>query len=431
MLKKIIFFSVQTVIYFFFINVLSNRLNINVQREPGSWGLPYEGAAAAVGSFANSHLYLGLPVTKGQNFYYNGTNEAPRPYLHTPPGEGLTVWAMYHFFGFENQLTLLMPQLLPLIMQTLSFVLIGVISFMITDSLLLSVFANLIFSLLPMSLGLGHIAETSIATLPFVLISLIAYLYYLRKSKLRYLVLLLGASALSSFYCWTGLFILPVVGIHQLIYSRFKPNKRQILFIIDCFFWELILIFLVFGQIYWADNFSFNTLKEGFDRRMLGSTSTKVGVFEFSQIYLNSINKWFTLPIFLTALFYSLANIKNKLSGKKLSINTQIIFVSLFIGLGPVLSIPYQTINLNQTIANEYWSFNLIPFFILSTIMIFKYLYDKFSNNRKYFYAIMMIFIFVVFLFGKGVIYNYYTNGGRYLPEKGHFMEIFNIWGNK
>jgi 4-amino-4-deoxy-L-arabinose transferase-like glycosyltransferase len=431
MLKKIVFFSAQIVIYFFFISVLSSRVNANVQRIPGSWDLPYEGGAAAVGSFANSHLYLGLPVTKGQNFYYNGANEAPRPYLHTPPGPGLTIWAMYHFFGYEGSLTLLMPQLLPLIAQTISFILIAIIVLIMTNSLLLSVFATLIFTLLPMSIYFGHINEISMIASPFVLISLIAYLYYLRKPKLRYLILLLGASTLSAFYCWTGLFILPVMGVHQLIYSKFKPNKKQILFIIDCFLWELILIFLVFGQIYWADNFSFNTLKEGFDRRVMGNTSTKVGIVGFLQIYLNSINKWFTLPIFLTALFYSLLNIKNKLSGKILSINTQIIFVSLFIGLGPVLSIPYQTINVNHTIANEYWSFNLIPFFILSTIMVFKYLYDKFLNKRKYVYTIMAAFLFVVFLFGKDTIYNSYTKNGKYLPEKGHFIEIFNTWGNK
>ncbi|MGA3291928.1 MAG: hypothetical protein ABSC49_02135 [Candidatus Microgenomates bacterium] len=396
----------------------------------GSWDLPYEGGAAVIESYADSHLYLGLSVTKGQNFIYNGPGKAPRPYLHTPPGAGLTVWAMYHFFGYENQLTLLMPQLLPLIMQTLSFVLITTISFMMTDSLLLSLFATLIFTLLPMSLYLGHIDEISILTLPFVLISLIAYLYYLRKPKLRYLILLLDASAFSAFYCWTGFFILPVIGIHQLIHSKFKPNKKQILFIIDCFLWELILISLLLGQIYWADNFSFNTLKEGFDRRVLGNTYVKVSIFEFLQIYLDGIKKWFTLPISLTALFYLLVNIKNKLSVKKISINAQIIFVSLFIGLGPVLSIPYQTIGPSKAIGNEYWSFNLIPFFTLSTVMVFKYLYNKFSNKRRYFYAIMVAFLMVAFLFGKDVIYNNYTQGGKYPPEKGHFIEIFSKWGN-
>ncbi len=419
MFKKIIFFSIQLVIYFFFITVLSNRVNTNVQRGPGSWNLINEGSAAVFESFANSHLYFGLSVTKGQNFYYNGTSVAPRPYLHLPPGMGLTIWAMYHFFGYENQLTLLMPQLLPLIAQTASFILIAIITIVITDSLLLSVFATSIFALLPISLYFGHIAETTVATLPFVLLSLIAYLYYLRKPKLRYLILLLGASAFSAFYCWTGLFILPVIGIHQFIYSRFKPNKSQILFIISCFLWELILIFSLFGQIYWADNLSFNTLKEGYGRRLLGDTYAKVNITEFIQICLNYIKNLFTLPISLTALFFSLVNVKNRLSGKKISINVQIIFISLFIGLGPVLSIPYVTIY------HEFWFFGLIPFFILSTTMVLKYLYNKFSNNRRYFYAIMMVFIFFVFLFGKGVIYNHYTNDQNYLPEKGHFMTIF------
>jgi hypothetical protein len=40
-------------------------------------------------------------------------------------------------------------------------------------------------------------------------------------------------------------------------------------------------------------------------------------------------------------------------------------------------------------------------------------------------------FIFAIFLSGKNIIYSYYTAGGRYLPEKGHFVEIFNIWNKK
>jgi hypothetical protein len=425
MLKKIIFFSTQFIVYFFFINVLSSRLNINVQRGPGSWNLINEGSAAFTKSFAMSHLYLGLSVTKGQNFFYNGQEEAPRPYLHLPPGLGLSVWAMYHFLGYENQLQILMPLLLPLISQTLSFILIAVITVIMTGSLLLSVCVTLIFVLLPISLYFGHIVETAVVTLPFLLISLIAYLYYLRKPQLKYEFLLLVASVFSTFYCWTGLFILPVIGIHQLIYSKFKPNKSQILFIIKCFLWELLLVFLVFGQIYWADNFSFNTLKEGYERRVLGDTYTKVSLFEFIQICSNHIKNLFTLPVSLTALFFTLVNIKNGLSDKKISINAQVIFVSLFIGLGPVLSVPYVTIG------HQFWFFGLIPFFTLSTIMVFKYLYNKFSKNIRYFYVIVAIFIFVVFIFGKEVIYRYYTGGGKYLPEKGRFVEIFNVWGNK
>jgi hypothetical protein len=425
MFKKIIFFLVLLIIYFFFITILSSRLQINTQRGPGSWELVNEGSAAFAKSFAMSHLYLGLSVTKGQNFFYNGQEEAPRPYLHLPPGLGLTVWAMYHFLGYENELQLFMPLLLPLISQTLSFILIAIIAVIMTNSLLLSAYATLIFALLPISLYFGHIVETPVAALPFVLLSLIAYLYYLRKPQLRYQYLLLGASAFSAFYCWTGFFILPVIGVHQLIFSKFKPNKSQILFIISCFLWEFLLVFLIFGQIYWADNFSFNTLNEGFDRRVLGDTYTKVSLFEFIQICLNHIKNIFTLPISLTALFFSIINIKNRLSGKKLSINTQVIFVSLFIGLGPVLSFPYVAIG------HEFWFFGLIPFFTLSTIMLFKYLYNKFSNNKRYFYVIMAVFIFVIFLFGKKVIYNDYTSSGVYLPEKGYFIEIFNIWGNK
>lgn len=422
MLKKIIFFIAQIVIYFFFISVLTTRLNANVKGGLGSWDLPFEGGAAVVQSYADSHLYLGLPVTKGQNFIYNGPGKLPRPYLHTPPGEGLTIWAMYHFFGYEGNLTLLMPQLLPLITQTLSFILIAVIALIMTRSLVLSVFATLIFTLLPMSLYFGHVNEISMITLPFVLISLIAYFYYLQKPKLMYLILLLGASAFSTFYCWTGFFILPVIGAHQLIYSKFKPNKKQVLFIVNCFLWELLLIFLVFGQIYWADNFTFNTLKEGFDRRILGNTYPKVGVFEFLQIWLGYIKKWFTLPVSLTSLFFSIVIIARRILGRKIPLQIQIIFISFFIGLGPVMSMPYQTIG------NEYWSFNLIPFFTLSIIMIFKYLYNKFSKNRLYFYLIATAFIFVLFLSGKEVIYNYYTNGGKYVSEKSHFVEIFNIW---
>jgi hypothetical protein len=421
--KKIIFFLIQCIIYFFFISVLSSRVNVNVQRGPGSWDLPYEGSAAVIESFANSHLYLGLPVTKGQNFYYNGANEAPRPYLHTPPGLGLTVWAMYHFFGYEGSLTLLMPQLLPLIIQTLSFILIAIIAIITTGSLLFSIFTTLLFTLLPISLYLGRINETAVATLPFVLISLIVYYYYLRKPQLKYQYLLLVASTFSTFYCWTGFFILPVISIHQLIYSKFKPNKSQTLFIIKCFLWELLLVLLVFGQIYWADNFSFNTLKEGFNRRIMGYSYTKMGLFEFLQICLNRIKNLFTLPISLTALFFLLANIRNKLSGKKLSVNTQVILISLFIGLGPVLLTPYQTID------NEFWFFNLIPFFTFSTLMVFKYLYGKFSNYKWYFYTIMVTFVFILLLSGKDLIYNYYTKNGKYLPEKGHFIEIFGNWG--
>jgi len=235
----------------------------------------------------------------------------------------------------------------------------------------------------------------------------------------------LGASAISAFYCWTGFFILPVIGIHQLIYSKFKPSKSQIAFIIKCFLWELLLVILVFGQIYWADNFSFHTLKEGVDRRIFGNTYVKVGLFEFLQICLNHIKNSFTLPVSLTALFFLLANLWKRLSGKKLSLNTQVIFVFLFIGLGPVLSSPYTSIG------HEFWFFGLIPFFILSTMVVFKYLHVKFLKNQRYFYAIMALFIFVIFLFGKEVIYNNYTKGGMHLPEKGHFVEIFNIWGKK
>jgi hypothetical protein len=60
---------------------------------------------------------------------------------------------------------------------------------------------------------------------------------------------------------------------------------------------------------------------------------------------------------------------------------------------------------------------------------MFKYLYDRFPNNKKYFYLIMAIFVFIIFLFGKGTIYNLYTKSGEYLPEKGHFIEIFKIFG--
>lgn len=425
MFKKILFFSAQFVIYFFFISVLSSRLNINVQRGPGSWQLTNEGSAAFTKSFAASHLYLGLSVTKGQSFFYNGPGQPPRPYLHQPPGMGLTVWIIEHFFGYQGELEQFWPLFLPLVPQTISFILIAVITVIITGSLFLSVCATLIFTLLPISIYFGHITESMIVTLPFVLISLIAYYYYLQKNQLKYFLLLLISTSLSAFYCWTGVFILPVMAIHMLIYSKFKPNKTQMKFIIGSALWEGLIIFLLFGQIYWADNFSFNALKDGYDRRLLGYTYNKIGVFEFINICLNYIKNLYTLPICLSAFIFSLVNIIKILSYKKISISSQIVFISLFIGLGPVLSIPYVSTE------HGFWYFILIPFFLFSTIMVLKYFYKKLSNKKILFYTIAIAFILALFLSGKDLIYNYYTGGYKYPPVPGHFVEIFNIWGRR
>lgn len=422
-ISKIIFFILaQLIIYTFFISVLSSRLKINTERGPGSWELLNEGSAAFTKSFAASHLYLGLSVTKGQSFFYNGPNEAPRPYLHQPPGLGLTVWIIEHFFGYQGELEQFWPLVLPLIPQTISFILIAAITIIMTGSLLLSVCATSIFTLIPISIYFGHITESMIVTLPFVLVSLISYLFYLKKGHLKYLFLLLGATTFSAFYCWTGLYILPVIVIHQLIIFRFKPNKDGLKFIFASVLWEFLLVFLIFGQIYWAGNFSFGALEEGGGRRILGDTYTKVDILEFMQICLTQIKSLYTLPICLSAIFFSLACLLKKLSGKKISINSQIVFISLFIGLGPVLSFPYITIY------HGYWYFILIPFFILSAIIVLKYLYRRLSNKKSVFYIIVVAFIFTIFLSGKALIYNYYTAGGKYPPEKGHFVELFNVW---
>lgn len=420
--KIIIFILAQLIIYFFFISVLSSRLRINTERGLSSWELPNEGSAAFTKSFAASHLYLGLSVTKGQSFFYNGPNEAPRPYLHQPPGLGLAVWMMDHFFGYQGQLEQYWPLFFPLMFQTISFVFIAIITIVMTSSLFLSICATLIFTLLPISIYFGHVTESMIVTLPFVMISVTFYYYYLNKQKIKYLLLLIGATTVSAFFCWTGIYILPVMVVHMLIISKFKPDKKQFKFLAISTLWEVLIVFTLFGQIYWADNFSFNALKDGYDRRILGYTNTKVNIFEFIKICLHHIKEMYTWPVCITAIIFSLANILKKISYKKVSLECQIIFVSLFIGLGPIISLPYISTG------HQFWFFCLIPFFLFSSIAVLKYLYKRFTGRLIPFYIIASIYIFGVFLSGKNLIYGYYTNYGMYFPEKGHFVEVFNVW---
>lgn len=420
MFKKILYFSIQILIFIFFISILSSRLQINTQRGPGSWELINEGSAAQYKSFAASHMYLGLSVTKGQNFFYNGQNELPRPYLHLPPGLGLTVWTVEHFFGYQNELEQFWPLFVPLVAQTISFVLIAVFAFILTRSRFFSVCATLIFSLLPISIYFGHITETEIIVLPFVLLSLISYYYYLRKSRLRYIIFLFVAVSFSAFYCWTGIFILPAMIVHYLIYTRFKLNKNHARFIIGSILWELLLVIVLFGQIYWADNFSFNTLKEGLDRRVLGYTYEKVGIAEFIGASLNNIKNMFTLPVCVASILFSLKSIFKKNRDIKLSIEEHIVFVAFLVGLGPIL-FPHAALQ------HQFLYFALIPFFVFAPIVLFSYLHTEFLDKKSIIYIIVIMYILAVFLSGKNIIYSYYTSNGQYLPEKGHFVEIFNI----
>lgn len=420
--RIIIFIIAQILIYIFFISVLSSRLKINTDRGPGSWEMPNEGSAAFAKSFAASHLYLGLSATKGQSFFYNGPGQAPRPYLHQPPGIGLTIWMMDHFLGYGGSLEQFWPLFFPLIFQTISFVLIAVFTIIISGSLILSILAVTIFTLLPISAYFGHITESMIITFPFLLTSLFSYYYYIRENRLRYLLLFLGSATISAFYCWTGIYIIPAILAHQLIYRKFKLDKKQWRFVLISALWEILLIVLLFGQIYWADNFTFNALKDGYDRRILGYTNTKVTILEFIKICLNNIKEMYTWPVCITSVIFLITNIINKIKGKKISLINQIILTSILIGLGPVVSLPYISTG------HQFWFFSLMPFFLFSSIAVLIFLYNKLQKKKCLFLLISFLYIFTVFLFGKNIIYNYYTANGASPPEKGHFVEVFNVW---
>lgn len=420
--KIIIFILAQLTIYTFFISVLSSRLKINTDRGLGSWQLVNEGSAAFAKSFAASHLYLGLSVTKGQSFFYNGPGQPPRPYLHQPPGIGLTIWMMDHFLGYQGSLEQFWPLFFPLIFQTISFVLIAVFTLLVSGSFFLSICSTLIFSLLPISAYFGHVTESMIITFPFLLVSLVSYYYYIREKKLRHFLFFLISTTISAFYCWTGIYIIPAVLIHQLIYRKFRLDKEQWKFIIISTLWEILLVILLFGQIYWADNFTFNALKDGYNRRILGYTNTQVSVFGFIEICLHHIIKMYTWPVCITSVIFLVVNTIRKIRNKKISLVNQIIIISVLVGLGPVVSLPYISTG------HQFWFFSLMPFFLFSSIAILKYLYDKFQKKKGLFFIISFLYIFTIFLFGKNIIYNYYTANGEFPLEKGHFVEVFNVW---
>ena len=420
--KIILFVIAQTLIYIFLISVLTSRLKVNTDRGPGSWQMPNEGSAAFAKSFAASHLYLGLSVTKGQSFFYNGPGELPRPYLHQPPGIGLTIWMMDHFLGYQGSLEQFWPLFFPLIFQTISFVLIAIFTFFVSGSFILSICATTIFTLLPISAYFGHVTESMIITFPFLLTSLVSYYYYVRENKLKHFIFFLISTTISAFYCWTGIFIIPAVLVHQMFYRKFKLDNKQWKFVIVSALWEIILVVLLFGQIYWADNFTFNALKDGYDRRILGYTNTKVSILGFIGVCSHHIKEMYTWPVCITSVVFLITNLIAKVRGKKISLVNQIIIISVFIGLGPVISLPYISTG------HQFWFFSLMPFFLFSSMAVLKYLYDMFQKKKGLFLVIAFLYISTIFLFGKNVIYKYYTADGAFPPEKWHFIEVFNVW---
>lgn len=237
MTKKILVLFILSLIYLFYISVLSSRVTLNTQRGYGSWDLVHEGLISPYKSFADSHLYLGLGVTKGQDFFYNGPNEKPRPYLHYPSGIGLTIYAMYHFLGYEGNTHLFIPQLLPLTTSSVSFFLVFLLSYLWTRSLSLSLIGVILFVLTPMSLYYGHIIEHQPISLPFILLSLLFYFYYLKEEKPQWMIATFLASLGASFYCWTGFFILPTLVVHQIILGRTKRLKLKRRFVL----WAMII----------------------------------------------------------------------------------------------------------------------------------------------------------------------------------------------
>jgi len=377
-----------------------------------------EGLISPYKSFADSHLYLGLKVTKGQDFFYEGQDKSPRPYLHYPPGIGLTIWGMYHFLGYEGDLHLFVPQILPIVTHSLSFLLIFVLSLLLTHSLILAFLSLIIFTITPMSLYYGHVIEHMPISLPFILMALISYYSFLTKKQWKYIIATLISSALASFYCWTGFFILPALIIHQLIISRFHPIEKTKSFILLAIIQELAMSAFLLGQIYWADNFTFQAFSEGFSRRILGSTFENFTLLNLISVNWQFTRALFTHPLIFSGLIFLVDCLRKLIFQKKLPLSYQIAVISLFIGAAYVVVFPYNSVH-------EFAQFYLIPFFVLSPVLLLQEISSRYlKRKRVLFLAICLCLILLVFIDGKDTIYNHYTMNGEY-PIETPLLEIF------
>lgn len=395
-------------IFSLFLSIATSRLEVNTKRGPGSWELPHEGSFSAFKSFADSHLYLGLQTTKGQDFYYNGPGQPPRPYDHYPGGVGVVVWLMFHLFGFEGDTHLFVPQLLPIFMHSISLFLVFLTAWFWTKSKVLSLASAIIFILLPISIYYAHVLERVQETLPFILLALLFYHFYLKKKKAIFVLGIFLSATLGSFFCWGGFFILPVIVGHQLITSGFRPNKKTKKFILLAILIEFLLTVLTLGQIYWADNFSFNSFYEAYSRRVLGCSEVecwqKINIFDFLSINNHFLQTMFGPLIYFTGIIFIIKSSFSLIKRVKLSQASQLALLFFLIGAAYLIFFPYNTIY------HEFSQFYLIPFFTFTPVLLLERRLKALIKKHVFFvFLIIAGTLLVMFFMERGMIYKRYV----------------------
>ena len=209
------------------------------------------------GGVARSHLLLGLQKTYGQDFFYEGLGKEPIPYLHHPPGVGISLAIILKFLNFGDlDKPFWQERILPTFYHLGSYFLFFFLSLSFFKSLKAAFISLLIFVLVPMSLYYGRMVSHEPPTLFFLLLTTFLYLKYVEKKKNLFKYGFFLSLFFSCFYGWPGFYFIPVVLFLNFIDFRKKRFKT------DHFFWQLIffevlLLLIFFGQIFVANKFSF------------------------------------------------------------------------------------------------------------------------------------------------------------------------------
>lgn len=209
------------------------------------------------GGVARSHIFLGLRKTFGQDFFYEGLGKEPIPYVHHPPGVGLNLAIILRFLNFGDlDRPFWQERLLPTFYHVGSLLLIFFLSRNFFQSLKAAFISSVLFVLMPMSLYYGRMVSHEPPTLFFLLLTTFLFLKFRSEGRKIIKIGFFISLFFSCLYGWPGFYFIPVV----LALDFVDYGKRRIK--TDKFFWQLVfyeifLLFVFFGQIFVANQFSF------------------------------------------------------------------------------------------------------------------------------------------------------------------------------